>query len=83
MQTLEQGRQTEAEQRLRRTDRECPLIGGNAVLKVFDLLRRCKHLVHIRNQRLASLCQDHAPPAFLKKRYARQLFQLRDMERDC
>ena len=33
MQTFEQGRQTEAEQRLRRTDRERPLIGGNAVLK--------------------------------------------------
>ena len=37
MQTFEQGRQTEAEQRLRRTDRERPLLGGNAVLKAFDL----------------------------------------------
>ena len=82
MQTLEQGRQTEAEQRLRRTDRERPLIGCNTVLKVFDLVRRGKHLVHIGNQRLARLCQDHAPPAFLKKRYARQLFQLRNVERN-
>ena len=82
MQTLEQGRQTEAEQRLRRADRERPLIGGNAVLKAFDLLHCSKHLVHIRNQRLARLCQNHAPPAFLKKRYPRQLFQLRDVERD-
>ena len=57
-------------------------LGCNTVLKVFDLVRRGKHLVHIGNQRLARLCQDHAPPAFLKKRYARQLFQLRDVERD-
>ena len=35
MQKFEQRRQTEAEQRLRRTDRERSLIGGNAVLKVF------------------------------------------------
>ena len=62
MQTLEQGRQTEAEQRLRRADRERPLIGSNPVLKVFDFVRRRKYLVHIGNQRLARLCQDHAPP---------------------
>ena len=55
MQTLEQGRQTEEEQRLRRADRERPLIGGNAVLKVLDLVRRRKHLVHIRNKSLPRL----------------------------